>query len=226
MGTSTFLDILSIEVTTLQAQHPILADALGRAQAIVTDGRLFPEDDGRRAMVRSSDGATWYAVNGQCPCKASQHREEPCKHRLAFRLYQRVCDRLVEEEERYTIDLGPDTIDMQAPEIPAHYLTTIQGRPFVKFEGLLHLAHERGLVSLETTIVQVSTELAVCQATAVFQDGRRFADIGDATPENVAKHLRPHFVRMAATRASARALRRGLNVTPCSVEELGVEEGA
>ena len=57
MTPSPFTNTLAIEVATLQAQHPILADALGRAQAIVTDGRLFPEDDGRRAMVQSSDGA-------------------------------------------------------------------------------------------------------------------------------------------------------------------------
>ena len=90
-------------------------------------------------------------------------------------------------------------------------------------QGLLQLAHARGLVALETTVVSVSLDQAVCQATARFEDGRVFTDIGDASPENVAKHLRPHFVRMAATRASARALRRALNISACSVEELGEE---
>jgi hypothetical protein len=50
-------------------------------------------------------------------------------------------------------------------------------------------------------------------------------DIGDATPQNVKKHLAPHFMRLAATRASARALRRALNIDAVAVEELG-EEGA
>ena len=36
--------------------------------------------------------------------------------------------------------------------------------------------------------------------------------------------LRPHFVCMAATRAAARALRRALNVSACSVEELAGDE--
>jgi hypothetical protein len=83
--TLSFGEALPLEVTTLQAQFPDLAAALSRAQTILTAGRLFPEDDGRRAMVRSSDAVTWYAVNGHCPCPASQHRTEPCKHRLAFR---------------------------------------------------------------------------------------------------------------------------------------------
>jgi hypothetical protein len=36
--------------------------------------------------------------------------------------------------------------------------------------------------------------------------------------------LRPHFVRMAATPAAARTLRRALNVSACSVEELPGDE--
>ena len=102
----------------------------------------------------------------------------------------------------------------------------MQSVTFIRFEGLLSIAHTQGLVSLETTMVQCTPDLAVCQATAVFQDGRRFSDIGDATPDNVARHLRPHFIRMAATRASARALRRALNISACSVEELGNEGAA
>lgn len=115
---------------------------------------------------------------------------------------------------------------MPSPAIPAHFLTTIQGRPFIKFEGLLSLAHERGLVELITTVVSVSDTLAVCQSTARFKDGRLFTDIGDASSDNVAKHLRPHFIRMAATRASARVLRRALNIAACAVEELGEDATA
>ena len=222
MGTSTFLDILSIEVTTLQAQHPILADALGRAQAIVTDGRLFPEDDGRRAMVQSSDGATWYAVNGQCPCKASQHREEPCKHRLAFRLYQKVADRLAAEEERWTVDLDPD-VPASVPEavrIPPQFITELHGKAFVQYTGLLALAHERGLVSLKARLISVTPELALAAAEAVFADGRTFTEAADATPQNVGPQVKAHFTRMALTRAKARCLRDALNIGICSLEEV------
>ena len=67
--------------------------------------------------------------------------------------------------------------------------------------------------------------MAVCQCTARFADGRTFTEIGDAAPESVAKHLRPHFTRVAATRASARALRRALDVSHCALEELSGQEG-
>src|SRR5262249_38410412 len=89
------------------------------------------------------------------------------------------------------------------------------------FEGLLTLAHERGLVELSTTVVMVTETLAVCQCVARFTDGLVVTDIGDATPQNVKKHLAPHWIRIAATRASARALRRALNIDAVAVEELG-----
>jgi hypothetical protein len=210
----------------LQAQHPTLADGLSRACAILAEGRLFVEESGREAMVLASDGETYYHVNGHCTCPASTYRNEPCKHRLSLRLYQRVADTLLEEDERWIPDDDNPAFQppVAAPTIPTDAILQIQGRPFVKFEGLLQLAHERGLVELSTTVVQCNLDQAVCQATARFQDGRVFTDIGDASPENVAKHLRPHFVRMSATRASARALRRALNISAAAVEELGAEE--
>ena len=141
---------------------------------------------------------------------------------MALRLYQRVCDRLLDEQERYDLTDEPPP----APTLRAEWMVSIQGKPFVRFEGLLALAHEQGLVSLETVVIQANFDLAICQATAVFQDGSRYTDIGDATPDSVAKHLRPHFIRMAATRASARALRRAFYISACSVEELGDEVAA
>jgi hypothetical protein len=58
---------------------------------------------------------------------------------------------------------------------------------------------------------------------ARFSDGRAFADIGDATPALVVKPLRHAYIRVAGTRAAARALRRALNIAAVAVQEL-VEE--
>ena len=220
-----FADALRIEVGMLQAQFPHLAERLTRAKDLIEAGRLFVEDTGTEAMVQSKDGTQHYAVNGQCVCKAAQHRNEVCYHRLALRLYQKVGDRLAADQERYTIDLDGEARATETPQptIKPEWLVTVQGKPFIRFEGLLELAHARGLVSLETTIVSVSEGLAVCQCVARFADGRTFCDVGDASQDNVAKHLRPHFIRMSATRASARTLRRALNISACSVEELGEE---
>jgi len=104
--------------------------------------------------------------------------------------------------------------------IPPQYIQLIHGKPFVRYAGLLAMAHERGLQKLEATFVSVTDALAVAQATAAFQDGRHFVESGDATPENVHFGVRPHFARLALTRAKARALRDALNIGICAVEEL------
>ena len=75
-------------------------------------------------------------------------------------------------------------------------------------------------MSLTADFITVTADLALAHAVATFQDGRVFAESGDATPDNVNKKVRPHFARMALTRAKARALRDALNIGMCSLEEL------
>jgi hypothetical protein len=129
---------------------------------------------------------------------------------------------LVEEEERYVaIALEPESV---APGIDEKYVVVIQGTRFAKVAGLLALAHARGLQSLTTTFTSNDAELAIAQSTAVFPFGS-FTDVGDASPANTNPKVRAHFRRVAATRATARALRLALNVDMCSVEELSTEEG-
>ena len=48
-----FIRALQVEVAILQAKHPVLADALSRAQALLVDGHVWPEEDGQTATVRS-----------------------------------------------------------------------------------------------------------------------------------------------------------------------------
>ena len=131
------------------------------------------------------------------------------------------------EEDHGKTGLPPERCETAAlpPEtaLPAQYLQLIDGKPFVKYAGLLTMAHAQGLQQLEAWFTGVSDTLAVAQATATFRDGRRFAESGEATPENVGSQVRPHFARLALTRAKARCLRDALNIALCAVEELGGE---
>jgi hypothetical protein len=107
-----------------------------------------------------------------------------------------------------------------APLIPLQFLVTIQGKQFVTFHGLLAMAHQQGLLSLKAEFISVTADLALAKARAEFCDGRLFEECGDATPGNVNSRIKPHFARMALTRAKARALRDALNLAYVWAEEL------
>ena len=109
-------------------------------------------------------------------------------------------------------------------QVDPRHVQRIGDRDFVKFEGLLDLAHRQGLKGVETELIQAPMEgnnyMAIIQARVTTERGT-FSGIGDATPKNVNGRIAPHIVRMAETRAVARALRLACNIGMCSVEELG-----
>jgi hypothetical protein len=109
--------------------------------------------------------------------------------------------------------------------IDERFITTIQGKEFVLYAGLLDLAHRKGLKKLVVEILQLPAEendhTAICRAVAETIEGDVFTDIGDANPTNTNKKIVHHIIRMASTRAKARCLRDLTNVGLCAVEELG-----
>jgi len=111
--------------------------------------------------------------------------------------------------------------------INERFIISLQGKSYVNYEGLLDLAHQKNLTSVEVELVQIPREennmTAICRAIAI-ADGERFQDIGDASPDSVNSTLVPHLIRMASTRAKARALRDLTNIGMTAIEELSLEE--
>src|SRR5215208_4834595 len=109
------------------------------------------------------------------------------------------------------------------------YMIDRGGRRFVLYAGLLEEAHARGLRSIETELLQVpkaeNGEVAIARAVVRTEDGK-FSGIGDASPENVGRSIVPHIIRMAETRAKARALRDAVNVGAVALEELSDTDDA
>jgi hypothetical protein len=172
-----------------------------------------------------------YGMQDTCPClENAQTPRGWCVHRLAGAIAKRASALVQTRLESLSAPLQPESSRATVVEeedeglnratIPPQYIQLIHGKPFVRYMGLLAMAHERGLQNLEATFVSVTDAMAVAQATASFVDGRRFVESGDATPENVHFGVRPHFARLALTRAKARALRDALNIGICAVEEL------
>jgi hypothetical protein len=104
------------------------------------------------------------------------------------------------------------------------FIVERNGKSFVLYAGLLDTAHERGLKAVTTTLVQIPSDLngqmAIVHATVETSQGT-FTGLGDAAPDNVSRMMVPHLIRMAETRAKARALRDAVNVGVTALEELG-----
>ncbi len=106
-------------------------------------------------------------------------------------------------------------------QVDKKFILEMQGKPFITFDGLLDMAHQMGMVSLETEMI--STDPYIFKAV-VKTEAQTFTGHGDAAPDNVNRMIKPHMIRMAETRAKARALRDLTNVGMCSVEELGGDD--
>lgn len=112
------------------------------------------------------------------------------------------------------------------------WLSNRQGKDFILFQGLLHLAHEAGLYRTKLDVVQLPNEAngqtAVMLCTGIFKvDGkitRVHQEIGDANERNVGRMIAMHIIRMASTRATARMLRIALDVGYTALEELSDED--
>lgn len=114
-------------------------------------------------------------------------------------------------------------------------VTNLSGRSYALYAGVLHEAHEKGLIAIHVELIQVPTEAnrhtaiakAIVRMTPNTPDGpeRIFEDLGDANPQNCpGKQVALHLIRMASTRAKGRALRDAIDCAHVLAEELGDDE--
>jgi hypothetical protein len=170
--------------------------------------------------VESSEGKVCYRVewdNGYpiCTCRdylknAARDQSFQCKHILA-----------IQSTDGNTLT----PLEMRKPRLDERFLSNIQGKDFVLYAGLLDLAHQRGLSKLYVEPLQYPSaengQTAICKAIAESKFGEVFVDIGDANPNNTNRKIAIHILRMASTRAKARALRDMTNIGITCLEELG-----
>lgn len=101
-------------------------------------------------------------------------------------------------------------------------VVSLKGKEYVLYKGLLMLAKKSGCTDIAVEAVQIDMDkgYAIMKATVMGKLGTS-VDYGDATQSNCGKMIAPHFIRMASTRAKARALRDWLGCGITALEELG-----
>ncbi len=187
--------------------------------------KVFKVDDGI-FYVENSTGKVCYRVTinedrVECTCADFQkHVREPnfrCKHVLAA---LNACDDPEQVKQ----------LHRHKPKLDKQFIKQLQGKDFVLYSGLLDLGHQKGIRRINVEVEQLPTgdndHVAVCRAIIESTTGEEYIEWGDANPKNVNSKVAAHILRMAATRAKARALRDFTNIGMTCLEELGgYEEG-
>lgn len=135
-------------------------------------------------------------------------------------------------EKNVRVSYSADELKKLKPEFMKKYVTNLQGKDFMTYNGLIELAKEKGLKELKVDIIQFPNasnyDTAIAKATAIGYEvvnGENvevtYVEIGDANASNCNKMVGKHYIRMAATRAKGRALRDFLGIDMVMSEELG-----
>ena len=174
--------------------------------------------------VESEDGKIAYKCcisdhGDYCSCGdfATRGKNDPqfkCKHILA------VMNSIPKNETQEA-----QFLEKRKPKLDERFIKNIDGKDFALYVGLLDLAHQRNLTSMEVDLLQIPTKenehTAICRAIGKTVNGGLFIDVGDANPNNCNSKVARHIIRMASTRAKARCLRDLTNIGMTCLEELG-----
>ena len=114
------------------------------------------------------------------------------------------------------------------------YGIDIHGKPFLTFGGLLKEAHNKGLINIATNLLKQEDEKndtvivqAICTLIHPTLKDKviQCTALGDANKNNIRNDfLEPHKIRIAETRAIARALRFALGLGYPTKEEMVYDE--
>ena len=129
--------------------------------------------------------------------------------------------------------------------IKAGHVINLNGSNFVKYSGLVAMAHMKGINRIKTEILiqdvtsedriteekseeetvkvikkTIKTARVMIRATVYGQAGEEFTSLGTATQFNLKKNMLPFMFEMAETRAKARALRDFVGIGLTAWEEM------
>lgn len=107
------------------------------------------------------------------------------------------------------------------------------GAEAIKVDGLIALAHEKGIKSMRTTITQYPSQenqwTCIAATTVTGYDWNpvtekveevTYEDFADANPNNCTSMTKSSYIRMASTRSVGRALRKYTNIDMVCSDEI------
>lgn len=107
------------------------------------------------------------------------------------------------------------------------------GAEAIKVDGLIALAHEKGIKSMKTKIIQFPSQenqfTCIASTTVIGYDWNpatkqieevEFEDFADANPNNCTAMTKASYIRMASTRSVGRALRKYTNIDMVCSDEI------
>lgn len=104
-----------------------------------------------------------------------------------------------------------------SPKVKLNTVISIHGKDITTYQGKLDYAHQCGLDSITSKIIQFpvseNSNTCICEAFVKTSDGRIFSDIGDASPDNVPRGCINRIIGVASTRAKSRALSDAFNIS-------------
>jgi hypothetical protein len=206
----------------MEARDNMTTKELQRRNGKSENLRVLQTDDGSY-FCESSEGKILYGVTindegMSCTCGdwARNSKKEAnfrCKHLLSVL----NCIPHGEVEEAHFLD-------RKKPQLDERWIIELEGHKFVKYGGLLDYATQKGISQIDVEPIQLPNKdngnFAICKATVVSKAGESFTDIGDANPQNCNGKVAKHLLRLASTRAIARALRSFTNISYTCMEEL------
>jgi hypothetical protein len=200
------------------------AEALKRSEKS-QNLKVFHLEDSPWYYVESEEGKICYKVSFVseidyfCNCGdfAKGFKSDStfkCKHVLA------VINSVTEDNSE-----NVHYLERWRPKLDESFVKQIDEKDFVIYAGLLDVAHQKNLCMVDVDLIQFPSDenkqTAICKARVETVDGRKFSDIGDANPANCNSKVAKHLIRMASTRAKARAFRDMDNIGMTALEELG-----
>jgi len=127
--------------------------------------------------------------------------------------------------------------DKSAPklteEFKKKFVVNIKNTETIKVDGLIAFAHEKGLKSMKTKILQYPNQenqwTCIAECLVIGYDWNpitekieevEFQDFADANPTNCTAMTKASYIRMASTRCVGRTLRKYTNIDMVTSEEI------